>query len=123
MSKSQIALGTRGFHITFENGYTISTQFGQGNYCDSVEVDGAVYAASSVEIAVLDPKDEYVNLASPFSLNCSPEALEEFEEQVKGWVPVEDLPKIMQRLKEVGKTDPEGDLDSVRRAISFATTK
>ena len=24
-----------GFHITFENGYTVSVQFGPGNYCDN----------------------------------------------------------------------------------------
>jgi len=23
-----------GFHIVFENGYTVSVQFGKGNYCD-----------------------------------------------------------------------------------------
>jgi hypothetical protein len=27
--------GGRGFHITFENGYTVSVQFGLGNYCDN----------------------------------------------------------------------------------------
>jgi len=23
----------KGFHLTFQNGYTISVQFGRGNYC------------------------------------------------------------------------------------------
>ena len=27
--------GNRGFHMTFENGYTVSVQFGPGNYCDN----------------------------------------------------------------------------------------
>lgn len=27
--------GGKGFHLTFENGITISTQFGGGNYCDN----------------------------------------------------------------------------------------
>ncbi len=27
--------GGKGFHITFENGYTVSVQFGPGNYCDN----------------------------------------------------------------------------------------
>ena len=27
--------GGKGFHITFENGYTVSVQFGAGNYCDN----------------------------------------------------------------------------------------
>ena len=25
----------KGFHITLENGYTVSVQFGPGNYCDN----------------------------------------------------------------------------------------
>lgn len=25
----------KGFHITFDNGYTLSVQFGPGNYCDN----------------------------------------------------------------------------------------
>jgi hypothetical protein len=28
-------IGKKGFHITFENGYTVSVQFGPGNYCDN----------------------------------------------------------------------------------------
>ena len=27
--------GAKGFHITFANGWTISVQFGVGNYCDN----------------------------------------------------------------------------------------
>ena len=27
--------GGKGFHLTFKNGVTISTQFGGGNYCDN----------------------------------------------------------------------------------------
>jgi len=26
---------SKGFHITFDNGYTVSVQFGAGNYCDN----------------------------------------------------------------------------------------
>ena len=28
-----------GFHITFENGWTVSVQFGNGNYCDNYNHD------------------------------------------------------------------------------------
>ena len=31
----------KGFHVTFENGWTISVQFGRGNYCDNYNHDGA----------------------------------------------------------------------------------
>ena len=27
--------GKKGFHITFDNGYTVSVQFGPGNYCEN----------------------------------------------------------------------------------------
>jgi hypothetical protein len=33
----------KGFHITFENDYTVSVQFGPGNYCDNV-VQSCVWA-------------------------------------------------------------------------------
>ena len=29
--------GGKGFHITFDNGYTVSVQFGPGNYCDNYD--------------------------------------------------------------------------------------
>lgn len=31
--------GSRGFHITFQNGVTVSVQFGGGMHCDNLRVD------------------------------------------------------------------------------------
>ena len=31
--------GHKGFHVTFENGYTVSVQFGPANYCDNYNMD------------------------------------------------------------------------------------
>lgn len=36
-----------GFHITFDNGYTVSVQFGIGNYSDQGETTAEVAAWSS----------------------------------------------------------------------------
>lgn len=30
--------GNKGFHITFENGYTVSVQFGPWSYCDNYDM-------------------------------------------------------------------------------------
>ena len=30
--------GGKGFHVTFENGWTVSVQFGPGNYCDNYDM-------------------------------------------------------------------------------------
>ncbi|RJQ29183.1 hypothetical protein C4571_01985 [Candidatus Parcubacteria bacterium] len=31
--------GKKGFHMTFENGYTVSIQFGPGDYCDNYDME------------------------------------------------------------------------------------
>jgi hypothetical protein len=31
--------GGKGFHITFQNGYAVSVQFGPGNYCDNYDME------------------------------------------------------------------------------------
>ena len=53
--------GKKGFHITFENGYKVSVQFGPGNYCENYgreigkddEVAGSEGSATA-ECAVFD---------------------------------------------------------------------
>ncbi len=48
-----------GFHITFENGYTISVQFGPGMYCDNYNKALPAFCAregsSTAECAVIKP--------------------------------------------------------------------
>ncbi len=53
--------GGKGFHITFENGITVSVQFGIGNYCqhhhDSFDLIGkerhmSAWESSDAEIAI-----------------------------------------------------------------------
>jgi hypothetical protein len=51
----------KGFHITFENGWTISVQFGGGNYCANydfpigTEHDGRGMASIDAEVAYWGP--------------------------------------------------------------------
>ena len=61
--------GGKGFHVSFANGYTVSVQFGYGNYCDErgsdhggdirdiLEWDRKKGARgdSTAEVAVFDP--------------------------------------------------------------------
>jgi hypothetical protein len=39
------AIGKTGFHITFENGWTVSVQFGHGNYCKNRNIGRLTEAA------------------------------------------------------------------------------
>jgi hypothetical protein len=73
--------GGRGFHITFENGYTVSVQFGAGNYCEhydgdyergkelaaagSVNAEAAVWAKGGDMIQYGDWSDTVGNRLSP----------------------------------------------------------
>jgi len=58
----------KGFHIEFDNGYTVSVQFGGGNYCDNYdfpigkERDGRGMKSSNAEVAVLKPDRELMEL-------------------------------------------------------------
>jgi hypothetical protein len=72
-----------GLHMTFENGFTISVQFGAGNYSSNRSMrisdmfEGKVPPAVSVEIAIWDKNNDWFNFGS---------------DEVKGWVSTEDLP-------------------------------
>ncbi len=52
----------KGFHITFENGWTVSVQFGVGNYCENYnndvkefrEIGKVGYASDTAEIWAWD---------------------------------------------------------------------
>ena len=66
MSKEQgfYITGKKGFHITFPNGYTVSVQFGPGNYCGNYDMrilDDAEIAGSkgsrTAETAIIHPHD------------------------------------------------------------------
>lgn len=49
--------GNRGFHITFPNGITLSTQFGWGNYCnnyDKNELMGPNYLIGKLDLMCED---------------------------------------------------------------------
>ena len=60
--------GGKGFHITFANGWTVSVQFGPGNYCDNYdqrigrdEVKCAKAGSSNAECAVWGPDGKMVD--------------------------------------------------------------
>jgi hypothetical protein len=55
-----------GFTMTFENGLTVSVQFGTINHCDSGE--------TTAEVAAWGPNFEWINLSehSPIKMHCSP---------------------------------------------------
>ena len=57
----------KGFHMAFENGLSISVQWGAGNYCDNHHGKSADFTFSTdaksktAEVAVFDARDEFIN--------------------------------------------------------------
>ena len=76
----------RGFHMAFANGYTVSIQFGSGNYCDVRDYspnadDSKLPPAGCVEVGIFETESgKWVRLGE--------------HDDVAGWVPVEDIPAI-----------------------------
>ena len=55
----------KGFSITFDNGYTVSVQFGSGNYSSNYNLNmlenmGKPMTAGLAETALLDPNGDFV---------------------------------------------------------------
>jgi hypothetical protein len=53
-----------GFHIRFENGHTISAMFGTNLYCSCSDKNDSGALCSDVEIAIIDPRGEFVKFKS-----------------------------------------------------------
>ena len=77
----------RGVHFNFKNGYTVSIQFGSGNYCDVRDYsptadDTKLPAAGCVEVGIFKTEGgKWVPLSD--------------HDDVAGWVPVDDIPAIL----------------------------
>ena len=83
-----IITGGKGFHITFKNGWTISVQFGPGNYCDNYDMEFSAFyekqphllRSATAEIAYWGPDGKMRDMGS---------------DTVKGRVTPEDVLALM----------------------------
>ena len=75
---------SNGFHMTFANGWTVSVQFGKGNYISNREHDGKSVDA---EIAAWDSTGEWFRF-------------EDQNDSVKGWVKPDEVADFIAMIKE-----------------------
>ena len=93
----------RGFHMAFANGYTVSIQFGSGNYCDVRDYspnadDSKLPPAGCVEVGIFETESgKWVRLGE--------------HDDVAGWAPVDVIPQILSFAQEA-------NWDMVRYAIN-----
>lgn len=100
MSKFNITSG-RGFHLTFENGYTVSVQFGPEHYCENRSNDpvsllkeqrefGADCESSDAEIAIWNDKGTWLTAYAWKELFS-----EELNDNVAGWLDTDTVAKAI----------------------------
>ena len=81
----------KGFHITFENGYTVSVQFGYGNYCENR--DKLMKKTPSVTAEIAYWKDgELIAFKTEDG---------EFDDTVKGWQSPEQVLAFMNMVSSL----------------------
>ena len=77
-----------GFHITFENGYTVSVQFGPGTYCDNYDKrfddteKCGEYGSSNAECAVWKDDGDLIECRG-------------WGNTVKGWMTPDEILKLL----------------------------
>ena len=72
--------------MTFENGYTISVQFGFGNYCEN-KFSGK-NKSKDAEIAVFDSKDRFIQV-------------EGMDDDVKGYCCADKIADYIHKVKNL----------------------
>jgi hypothetical protein len=96
----------KGFQLTFENGWTISVQFGYGNYCkNNHHPDGPdfsnrerIVSSSDAEIAIWDKEGNWYNFGTDTVKGwCSPNEVAEWIEKITKW---SDESKYIERNEE-----------------------
>jgi hypothetical protein len=93
---SKFSTSGKGFHLTFENGLTISVQWGWCNYCSNKTlskglkdelttlIQNRTFDAISAEIAVWDAEGTWMNFE---------------HDQVKGWVSADEVADYITKVK------------------------
>lgn len=104
---SKINHGKKGFRVEFDNGLTLSVQYGKCNYCERQDYL-TIHEPNPYEIKSKD--FEMAVLKDGNMLQLSE------HDTVAGWIPFEELPQIMQYVKE-------GRIESLREHIYEVQTR
>lgn len=91
---------TKGFHVTFDNLYTVSVQFGGLNHCDNYNDPVANWGKSgekgcaNAEIAVIDPRGDLIEI---------PPWIE--GDTVRGYITPKQLLEVLNAVEALPKND------------------
>lgn len=115
MSGFRIISG-KGFHITFANGYTVSVQFGGGNYCDNRsaeegpdnDVKRGARGSATAEAAVLSPRGVMLAMRTASRGGWEISGSTSFDDTVQGYQTPENVLALMQWAAKQPMPNAEG---------------
>lgn len=89
----------RGFQMTFDNGLTISVQWGRGNYCERKK---AVYLSDEMRNVIIESKDAEISIWE------NSEGKKRFNfgsDGVKGWCTTEEVAQWIYKVSTATSLD------------------
>jgi hypothetical protein len=90
---SSQSVSAKGFHINFNNGYTLSVQFGYGNYCENRYHHLPPNFCVNAETAIISPSGKFIQYK---------------KDTVQGWQTPND---IIDTIAFINQLPPEDDND------------
>ena len=100
MRKGFVSTMRKGFHMTFENGLTVSVQWGAGNYCDNHFPEDGDFSLSkdaksdTAEIAVFGADGEFINPQIFFPYQISNDG------EVAGWLTPAQVADLLVNVRD-----------------------
>ena len=104
MVKSKFTSGyNKGFRMTFENGYSISVQWGVGNYCENHQKENGewneatkhdFWSSNSAEIAVFNKEGNMIPITG-YVLENTDGTKENYTDVVSGWLSTNQVAKVI----------------------------
>jgi hypothetical protein len=87
----------KGFHLEFENGFTISVQIGYGNYCENYNLDNAIAVertprkmeCKNAEIAIWDKNGNWV----------TKDFIKDLDDDVVGYIEADEIADLIYKVK------------------------
>jgi hypothetical protein len=91
----------KGFHLTFENGLTISVQIGYGNYCENYNInntlqDGTTPRKMKCKNAEIGIWDEHGNWVTR-------DFIKDLDDDVVGYIVADEIADLINKVKNAEK--------------------
>ena len=76
----------KGVNMKFQNGFEVSIQFGQGNYCTTISQSPERTISTSAEMAIYDHNNKMIEVFPSYGGNG---------DSVEGWLGADDVARVI----------------------------